>query len=130
VRRLIGGVAAAVVGFVAVAAGATPAFADGIREHQWYLSTMNVTAAQAAANGGAGVIVGVIDSGVDAAQPDLSGNVLKGINASTDSGDGQQDQANHGTSIAAIIAGHGHGPGSTRTRSRTPSTSPCSGGRR
>ncbi len=93
-----------------VVAGPTPAFADAVRDQQWYLSAMNVASAQAAANGGEGVTVAVIDSGVDATHPDLTGNVLKGVNASTDTGDGQQDLANHGTGIAAIIAGHGHGP--------------------
>lgn len=100
---------AVVLGLATAATGATPAFADGTRDQQWYLSAMNVAAAQAAANGGEGVTVAVIDSGVDATHPDLTGNVLKGVNASTDTGDGQQDLANHGTGIAAIIAGHGHG---------------------
>src|SRR5262249_47943668 len=110
-RRLVAGAAAVAAGLTLATAAGTPAFADGIRTQQWYLSAMKVADAQAAANGGGGVAGPVLDSGVDAPQADLTGNVLKGIDAETDSGDGQHDTVNHGTNMAAIIAGHGHGPG-------------------
>ena len=63
---------------------------------------------------GSGVIVAVVDSGVDPTHADLAGNVLTGADVSssgTVSGNGHQDSLGHGTGIAGIVAGHGHGPG-------------------
>jgi serine protease AprX len=53
---------------------------------------------------GSGVTVAVIDSGVDAAHPDLNGQVLAvNVNANTQSA---ADGYGHGTHVAGIINGH------------------------
>ncbi|MGW2518463.1 S8 family serine peptidase [Streptomyces sp. NPDC001617] len=57
---------------------------------------------------GAGVTVAVIDTGVDASQPDLTGQILPGRDFSG-AGDPHQDDNGHGTAMASLIAGHGHG---------------------
>src|SRR5258707_863850 len=59
---------------------------------------------------GAGVKVGVIDTGVDASIPDLKGAVVDGKSFSG-SGNGQTpaDGNNHGTNVGSLIAGRGHG---------------------
>ncbi len=69
---------------------------------------------------GAGVVVAVIDSGVQASTPELQGQVLPGTNI-TGSGDGRTDvhddgfpadvPVGHGTDMAAIIAASGAGGG-------------------
>ncbi|MFJ9167312.1 type VII secretion-associated serine protease mycosin, partial [Lysinibacillus fusiformis] len=58
---------------------------------------------------GQGVIVGVVDSGVAAAHPDLTGQVIAGTSLLGDQGDGRTDNSeeSHGTAIAGIIAGSG-----------------------
>ncbi|MBB1258475.1 type VII secretion-associated serine protease mycosin, partial [Streptomyces alkaliterrae] len=93
--------------------GAPPAaVADQVREDQWPLKAYDVNAIWNISKG-RGVTVAVIDDGVDADHQDLRRNVLKGKSfldqgeAELRSGDG------HGTSMAAIIAGHGHGPGNS-----------------
>jgi len=54
---------------------------------------------------GKGIIVAVIDSGVDSNHPDLQGQVLKVIDLIDRDLDGNYDPNGHGTHIAGIIAG-------------------------
>src|SRR3954465_14524340 len=53
---------------------------------------------------GAGVRVAVIDSGVDAANPQWHGRVAAGKDLLRGDSDGRQDCAGHGTGVAGIIA--------------------------
>lgn len=55
---------------------------------------------------GEGVVVAVIDSGVDANHESLRGQVLPGYDFVNDSSD-TSDLTGHGTAVAALIAGHG-----------------------
>ena len=87
--------------------------ADSIRNREWIVAALNLTKAHHYSEG-SGVVVAVVDSGVDPTHADLAGNVLAGADVSssgTVSGNGHQDSLGHGTGIAGIVAGHGHGPG-------------------
>jgi subtilisin family serine protease len=82
-----------------------PVMADRIRNEQWYLQRLNASAAWRYSTG-AGVLVAVLDSGVDATHPDLVGQVLPGAGFVAGSQtDGRVDPVGHGTTVAAIIAG-------------------------
>ncbi|GAA2745388.1 S8 family serine peptidase [Kitasatospora cinereorecta] len=83
--------------------------ADQVRDGQWVNSYFDLTKVWSVSKGD-GVIVAVIDEGVDASHPDLSGSVLPGIDA-TGKGLDQHPTENHGTKMAGIIAAHGHGSG-------------------
>jgi type VII secretion-associated serine protease mycosin len=90
----------------AVTIPATPAFADGIRNDQWYLKSLDVAQAQGITKG-SGVTVAVVDTGVYP-HPDLQQNLLAGVNLMPGGkGDGQADQDGHGTNVAALVAAHG-----------------------
>jgi type VII secretion-associated serine protease mycosin len=94
-----------------VTVGAPPAAADAVRNADWALSALHAESAWRTAQG-AGVTVAVLDTGVDATHPDLTGQVLKGKDMiGFGAGPGDRYWAKHGTGMAAIIAGHGHGPG-------------------
>ncbi|MFI5838807.1 S8 family serine peptidase [Catenuloplanes sp. NPDC051500] len=54
---------------------------------------------------GNGVVVAVIDSGVDASLPQLSGRVMPGADITSGTGVGDSDCLGSGTAMAAIIAG-------------------------
>jgi type VII secretion-associated serine protease mycosin len=54
---------------------------------------------------GAGVLVAVIDSGVEATHPQLAGAVVPGVDLLDTAGDGRVDCVGHGTAVASIIAG-------------------------
>ena len=55
---------------------------------------------------GGGVTVAVVDSGVDATHPQLTGTVVRGEDLLTPGGTGQRDCVGHGTAVASIIAGN------------------------
>lgn len=84
---------------------------------------------------GAGVIIAVVDSGVDAAHPDLAGQVVPGIDFVDRGGDGTLDDCGHGTHVAGIAAaatGNGIGiagvaPGARILPVRVFSTNPLTG---
>ncbi|GIG63856.1 type VII secretion-associated serine protease [Phytomonospora endophytica] len=84
------------------------ALADDVRPKQWQLDSLHAADAWPQSTG-AGTIVAVLDSGVDADHVDLRGKVLPGADfvKSTDGsgGDGTEDPVGHGTSVAALIGG-------------------------
>ncbi|MET9966257.1 type VII secretion-associated serine protease mycosin [Streptomyces sp. NPDC006356] len=90
---------------------APTASADYVRDQQWALNAFAVQDVWAESQG-QGVTVAVVDSGVDASHPDLTGQVLKGKDF-TGGGNAQEDKLGHGTSMASLIAGHGHGAGNS-----------------
>lgn len=101
--------AAVVLAAVALVGVAPVAAADEIRDDQWWLDFLNVSQAHQVTRG-EGVTVAVVDTGVDARHPDLSGSVLPGEDFLGES-DGRVDDQGHGTGMASLIAGHGHGSG-------------------
>ncbi|MEV7076004.1 type VII secretion-associated serine protease mycosin [Streptomyces sp. NPDC093990] len=89
-------------------ASAPLAAADQVRDDQWALEALNAEAVWKISQG-SGVVVAVIDTGVNANHIDLQGNVLKGKDF-VDGGSAEPDPGqNHGTAMASIIAAHGHG---------------------
>ncbi|MEU4655646.1 type VII secretion-associated serine protease mycosin [Streptomyces sp. NPDC023723] len=90
---------------------APTASADYIRDRQWALSAFAAEDVWTESQG-AGVTVAVVDSGVDATHPDLTGQVLEGKDF-TNGGNAHEDLIGHGTKMASIIAAHGHGSGGT-----------------
>ncbi|GAA4240769.1 hypothetical protein GCM10022254_66790 [Actinomadura meridiana] len=88
-----------------------PARADIVRDRQQpILNVLGVKAAWGITKG-KGVTVAVVDSGVDAGQPDLAGSVTTGPNMLADVDAGTKPARLHGTGMASLIAGHGHGAG-------------------
>ncbi|MCX4469625.1 Subtilisin DY [Micromonospora sp. MW-13] len=83
----------------------TPARADQVRDEQWQLDELRASTAWRTSTG-RGVTVAVIDSGVDGSHPDLTGQVLPGIDL-VDDGDTDEgpDPVGHGTTVAGLIAG-------------------------
>ncbi|MFC8719948.1 S8 family serine peptidase [Kitasatospora sp. NPDC057198] len=105
---------AAALGAVALTAGtlfagAPAASADQVRDAEWEISYFNYDKVWSVSKGD-GVIVAVIDSGVDATHPDIAGSVLPGYDQS-EKGENTKPTVPHGTSMASHIVGHGHGDG-------------------
>ncbi|MGW4208062.1 type VII secretion-associated serine protease mycosin [Lentzea sp. NPDC004789] len=85
--------------------------AQTIEEQEWHLNALDIYSAQDQSRGD-GVVVAVIDSGVDAKHPDLAGRVLPGTGFGSSKGtDGTTDPDGHGTGMAAIIAATGRNGG-------------------
>ena len=96
----------------AVAGGDNEAAAmDGTRAQEWWLTSLDVPSAWQATHG-AGVTVAVLNTGVAADSPDLTGDVITGPDYT---GSGRTQTGPYwgacGTAVASIIAGHGHGTG-------------------
>ncbi|GAB4059606.1 S8 family serine peptidase [Catellatospora paridis] len=95
-----------IVGTLATAAP-TALAADQISVGQWFHAQMNTGIAHKITKG-EGVVVAVVDTGVDANHPDLAGSVLSGADFSSEGpGDGRTDRDGHGTAMAGLIAAHG-----------------------
>jgi len=67
-----------------------------------YLNTINLPSAWDETTGSDGVVVAVLDSGIDATHPDLAGRLVPGHNVVAGNSD-TSDQQGHGTKIAGII---------------------------
>jgi hypothetical protein len=95
-----------------VLAGSAPAFADQIRQQEWWLGALNVSQAWQASRGG-GITVAVLSDGVDAAQADLGHAVTVGPDYTNSAETTATFTGLQGTAIASLIAGRGHGTGDT-----------------
>src|SRR5207245_981842 len=103
---------------VAVPPPAARAAGDPERARQWGLTTIGAPTAWAMSTG-AGVRIGIVDSGVDLAHEDLAGKVVDNAGCIGSTGDparcragGGQDDNGHGThvsGIAAAVTGNGIG---------------------
>ncbi|ARZ67538.1 serine protease [Streptomyces albireticuli] len=95
---------------ILVGSGLPSASAEDMRPKQWYLDAMRADDMWKVSQG-EGVTVAVLDSGVDSSVPELSGQVLKGVDMSVRPRDANQDQDGHGTGMATLIAGRAVGEG-------------------
>jgi type VII secretion-associated serine protease mycosin len=89
---------------VSVLGVGSPARADWVRNDQWQVNSLHAASAWTESTG-AGVVVAVLDSGVDASHVDLKGQVLPGADFVDGTTDGRRDPVGHGTTVAALIAG-------------------------
>lgn len=76
-----------------------PQFASG---NQWSLQKIEAPVAWNTSVGSSSVVVAVIDSGVTASHPDLSGKVLPGYDFFNNDNDATDDNG-HGTAVAGLI---------------------------
>lgn len=105
-----------VAGLVPAAAPlhAPAAAADAVRDRQYWIDEYGIRSAWGVTRG-EGVVIAIIDSGVDAAHPDLAGAVVGGTDVS---GRGNAtgtlplgpEGITHGTMVASLAAGRGSGP--------------------
>jgi len=85
-----------------------------LRPFQWALDAIRAEAAWALGYTGQGIIVAVIDTGVDGTHPDLVGQTVTGYHARTGApipAGANSDTDNHGTHVAGIIAARNDGRG-------------------
>jgi type VII secretion-associated serine protease mycosin len=90
-------------------AAASPPLPNASLNGQWWFAALQVGKIWASGAQGQGVTVAVLDSGVNAARPELAGRVLAGTDLVT-GGDGRTDYDRsraHGTAMALFIAGQG-----------------------
>lgn len=114
-RRTAIVLAAALLAVAAIPAAAPllapTAHADAVRDRQYWLSEYGIRDAWQVTRG-EGVVIAVIDSGVDAAHPDLAGAVIGGTDVSgRGSATGTEplgpEGRTHATMVASLAAGRG-----------------------
>ncbi|WP_214327131.1 S8 family serine peptidase [Nonomuraea sediminis] len=105
-------VAALALGLAVTTAAAAPAHADDVRGGQQpVIKTLALNQAWRLSKG-SGVLVAVLDSGVDPRHRDLAGSVTVGKDFTAGANPpGVAPRRLHGTYMASLIAGHGHGSG-------------------
>jgi len=75
---------------------------DPLRDQLWHLDRVHAEDAWPVSRG-AGMVLAVVDTGVDASHPDLAGNVGRGIDL-VEEGTPPDDPNGHGTLVAGVIA--------------------------
>jgi type VII secretion-associated serine protease mycosin len=117
-RRWSRAVFGAVLALFMVVATSAPGVAATAKPlpQQWWFTTWGVEERLWPVTQGKGVTVAVLDTGVQASIPDLSGVVLPGTDAEGGGGDGRTDTddavvSGHGTGMASLIAAQGNGTG-------------------
>jgi membrane-anchored mycosin MYCP len=97
----------------AVPGAASQAGPSVVQSDEWWFSSWDIQTKVWPLSRGAGVTVGVVDSGVQANLPDLRGAVIPGGNTIGIDSNGENDgeaPTGHGTAVATLIAGQGvHG---------------------
>jgi subtilisin family serine protease len=76
----------------------------------WAYQAANLPSAWEVTSGSPGVVIAIMDSGVDAAHPDLAGAVDPGWNFVDENAD-TTDLVGHGTAVAGIAAARSNGLG-------------------
>src|SRR3954453_3199317 len=99
-RMLVAAAAVCVLVSTTGAASASPG-RDALRAHQWGLDQGHADQAWKVPRG-AGVVVAVIDTGVDLGHPDLKGALLPGKDFT--GGGSVADDCGHGTEVTGVIA--------------------------
>jgi len=88
---------------VAPVAPTTVVPSDPDWSQQWALSLVNAPGAWHLSTGARPIVIAVVDSGVDASQPDLQGALVPGADFA-DSNNDTTDQFGHGTMVTGVIA--------------------------
>ncbi len=109
--KWVAGAGAAALLVSGVVLPASPAWADDIRDRQYWISDYGIDRAWEVTRG-AGVTIAIIDTGIDATHRDLQGAVVGGTDVSgIGSPNGQTPvgrDSEHGTLVASLAAGRGH----------------------
>ena len=96
--------ASTTVGVSSVPAASVTSINDPYLARQWHLSRLGISSLYPSLTG-SGVVVAVVDTGVDASHVDLQGQLLPGVSFSNGvQSDGAPDDNGHGTHVVGLVA--------------------------